>query len=108
MSDKFVTIVHLSENEEHQTLGIRLVGVSVDDIEKGGGRAIFELYRHGDAGGEQPYLSIVQEAPEFRAAQADAIPKPDTAEILAAATVRLRQNLLEIIETLDQLTEPTQ
>ena len=38
MEDKFVTAVHLSENEEHQTLGIRLVGVSVDDIERGGGR----------------------------------------------------------------------
>lgn len=101
-----MTVVHL-ENEEHQTLGIRLAGVSVDDIEKGGGRAIFELYRHGDAHGEQPYLSIVQEAPDFRAAQAGAVPKPDTAAILAEATARLRKNLQAIIETLDQVKEPT-
>ena len=105
MTDKYVTFVHLVQDEEHQKLGIRLVDVSVDEIAGAGGRAIFELYRAGDEGGQQPYLTIVQEAPTFRAALAGRVPDPDTAApaILAEATERLRGNLLDLIEALGKM-----
>ena len=103
MDDRFVTFVHLLQDHENQKLGIRLVDVSVDDVEKGGGRAIFELYRIGDQGGEQPYLTIVLEARQFRASQGGAVPEPDEAAILAEATELLRGNLLDLVETLGEM-----
>ena len=103
MEGKFVTFVHLFQDRENQKLGIRLVDLSVDDVERGGGRAIFELYRIGDQDGEQPYLTIVLEARKFRASQGGAIPDPDKAAILAEATELLRGNLLDLIETLGEM-----
>ena len=99
-----VPIIHLLA-EPHQRMRMRLVGVSVDEIKRGGARVLFELYRVGDEHGEQPYLTIIQETPEFRASQAGRIPAPDTKAILREATVRLSEDLRAMLGFLSRVKE---
>ena len=88
--------IHLME--EGERLRIRMASVGVDSTAGGGGRALFELFVEGRD--NDPILTIVQEAPAFRAAAASGIPEPDYERVTAEATARLREDLEVMIEAL--------
>ena len=96
-----IRVVHLMDNDH---LCLRLTSVSVDQITDGGGRALFELFSSKHER-ETAALTIIVEAPEFRAASAGGIPDPKYAEITAEATARLRTDLLAMIAALDGMAE---
>lgn len=85
-------------------LRIRLRAVSEDSIPRGGGRALFELCQARPEHAT-PVLTIVVEAPEFRAAAAEEIPKPNYEAITTEAIARLRENLRAMIEALDGIPD---
>ena len=93
--------LHLMDDDH---LRIRLTSVSVDEIVDGGGRALLEIYstRYEH---ETAALTITVEAPQFRAAAAGGIPRPDVVPIVAEATARLRKDLLAMIEVVDGMAE---
>jgi hypothetical protein len=89
---------------EENRLDIRTVNVCVDEIPGGGARVNFMLvstghqsrsrWTYGREVGTEMVLTILQEAPSYRAAPADE--RPDDAAIVAEAAARLREDLLKI------------
>lgn len=94
--EQFIPRIHLMEEDR---LRIRIGAVRVDSIPGGGGRAIFELFSTSYKN-EVPALTIILEAPRFRAAAAGAIPEQNYAQVTAEAVERLREDLQVMLMSL--------
>ena len=100
MADAYMPAIHLKQENR---LRIRLCSVTVDSISGGGARLMLELFTtgHAEGDGTKRVLTVVQEAPAYRATPVDN--KPDYAQVTAEATARLREDLLTIIESLESM-----